>query len=343
MNQLALVEASSEAIYKNQIHQRYAISRAHQILGEHATKNSKLAFEADMNYWKGWFLAINFPINKQIEVEDVISFVIQHAEGLPKQIDQFLVDRCYKRKVGRSKISTIKRKLVSLGIYLTRHKLPNPCKHEQVRKLLYKLTQKYGGTNPRVQAITRDILDDMLYTCKDDILIDIRDRALLLFCWGSGGRRASEASSAQYEHLSQTSDGDFTYHLPRSKTDQLGKGHMVPLKGRVARALVHWLERSTIQTGHLFRSVHKDGKTIAGPLGPKELYRIVQGRLKKAGYNYKKFGAHSLRSGFVTEAGRRGKPLGDVMQMTTHKTVEIVMRYYQAGNIHNNSAAYLAE
>lgn len=38
-------------------------------------------------------------------------------------------------------------------------------------------------------------------------------------------------------------------------------------------------------------------------------------------------------SGFVAETGRRGKLLGDVMQLITHRNVAAVMKYYQAGNL----------
>lgn len=82
---------------------------------------------------------------------------------------------------------------------------------------------------------------------------------------------------------------------------------------------------------------------IGNALSDIEVYRIVKLRLKKAGYDSTQYSAHSLRSGFVTEAGKRQKPLGDVMAMTTHKNVTTVMRYYQAGNIINNSASNLAD
>ena len=65
--------------------------------------------------------------------------------------------------------------------------------------------------------------------------------------------------------------------------------------------------------------------------------------LHNAGYDESKFGAHSLRSGFVTECGRQGKNLGDVMAMTTHRNVATCLRYYQSGNIINNSALNLAD
>ena len=45
------------------------------------------------------------------------------------------------------------------------------------------------------------------------------------------------------------------------------------------------------------------------------------------------WGAHSLRSGFVTEAGRQGQALPEVMAMTDHKSVGTLMGYYQSGNL----------
>jgi hypothetical protein len=51
--------------------------------------------------------------------------------------------------------------------------------------------------------------------------------------------------------------------------------------------------------------------------------------------------AQNLRSGFVTEAGRQGVPLGEVMAMTEHRSVSTVMGYFQAGSLMNSSAAIL--
>lgn len=41
-------------------------------------------------------------------------------------------------------------------------------------------------------------------------------------------------------------------------------------------------------------------------------------------------------------AGLQGKPLGDVMAMSGHKTAAVAMGYYQAGVAVHNSAAKLA-
>lgn len=43
---------------------------------------------------------------------------------------------------------------------------------------------------PRKEALTRDVLEMLLASC-DDSLRGLRDQALLLFAWASGGRRRS--------------------------------------------------------------------------------------------------------------------------------------------------------
>lgn len=52
---------------------------------------------------------------------------------------------------------------------------------------------------------------------------------------------------------------------------------------------------------------------------------------------------HSLRSGFVTEAGRRKVPLGDIMAMTEHRQAATVMGYYRSGELFEREAATLLE
>ena len=67
---------------------------------------------------------------------------------------------------------------------------------------------------------------------------------------------------------------------------------------------------------------------------------IVRRRAQLAGLEGD-FGAHSLRSGFVTEAGLQNIPLGDTMAMTGHRSIQTVMRYFQTGAIGQTRAARL--
>lgn len=316
-------------------------SRAFEIISEETSENTLRAHNGDVIYWQAWLSAIGFSFKEPISEKEILSFAIQHAEGLDAEIDHKLVDQNYKTNLGPHKLSTIKRRIGSLSVFLELAKLPNPCHAKELRLVLTKLTKKYGGSKANGKAITKDILDDMLEVCKDK-LIDLRDIAALLFAWGTGGRRRSEVAQAEMKNLTTTPSGEFVYNMPSSKTDQQGKGHHVPIKGRVAKALHDWLTASGVVDGNIFRSIGKGGEVRQG-LSPADINRIVKRRLKQAGYDEKQFGAHSLRSGFVTEAGRKNKNIGDVMQLTTHKSITTVMKYYQAGNVINNSAANLAD
>lgn len=111
-----------------------------------------------------------------------------------------------------------------------------------------------------------------------------------------------------------------------------------PILGRSADALATWLEATLIDEGPIFRRAWK------GRVGPALLSgsvaSIVKRRAKLARLQGD-FGAHSLRSGFVTEAGRQGIPLPAVMAMTEHRSVASVIGYFQAGAAENNPAARL--
>lgn len=319
-----------------------SIKKAVKVMEEHTSLETKRAYNGDIIYIKAWLKAIGFSFKKAITIKEIVLFIIQHAEGMDPKVDAYLVEHKFKYQLGTHKMATIKRRLTSLSIFLERAQLPNPTKDKEIKILLAKLTKKHGGPQPNGKAITRYILEDILDTCDPTKVIDIRDRAMLLFGWGSGGRRRSEIADALLENLNEDENGEFIYTIPKSKTDQTSQGYKVPARGRVALALKKWLSVSGITSGYLFRSITRN-KTFGEKLNHNDIYRIVTKRLELAGYNHKEFCAHGLRSGFVTEAGRRNKPLGDVMAMTMHKDVKTVMKYYQAGSIINNSTARMLD
>jgi integrase len=71
------------------------------------------------------------------------------------------------------------------------------------------------------------VLEALLATC-DDTLAGVRDRALLLFGLGSGGRRRSEVAAARVEDLVAV-DGGYLFRLRCSKTDQADEGVELPV------------------------------------------------------------------------------------------------------------------
>jgi integrase len=84
------------------------------------------------------------------------------------------------------------------------------------------------------------------------------------------------------------------------------------------------------------------GDVIGEPLSAAALRDIVQERCRLAGLQGD-YSAHSLRSGFVTEAGRQNVPLGDTMALTGHASVATVMGYFRAGSAARSPAARLLD
>jgi len=221
--------------------------------------------------------------------------------------------------------------------------LENPVRLPQIRSLLAaarraRARQGYGPGKKR--AATLDILELMLASCENDMR-GVRDRALLLFAFASGGRRRSEVAEARIENLTAV-PGGYLYRIPWSKTDQECAGRDVPVLGRAARALTQWLETAAIREGYLFRGITRDG-IVAESLSDRGVARIVKARARKAGLDPAVFGAHSLRSGFVTEAGRKGVSRQEAMAMTGHRSTAVFDKYYEVGLISSSSAAVIAE
>ena len=320
-NNMQLVTENSYTLdVANKIEQ--SIIDATHVIEEYNSKNSLISFQKDIRYLKNWFLENNIHIDHDLKKEHMILFIMSHCE--------------------KHKLSTIKRRIASLSRYLQLKKLPNPCRDKELSILMTKLTEKYGSSKAWGQAITLSVLNDMLNTCHEDGIKGIRDSALLLFGFSTGGRRRTEISNATMENLTDNGDGTFIYNLGKSKTNKTGQYDPKPIVGRAAAALRRWLFVADIKEGAIFRGINKSGVISDKPICDKQIARIVKYRCEKAGYDPTQYTAHSLRSGFVTESGKKGKPLGDVMAMTGHRSLKEVMRYYQTGNILNNSAAYLA-
>jgi integrase len=96
------------------------------------------------------------------------------------------------------------------------------------------------------KAVTGDVLAKMLATCSGDSLRDIRDRAILMVAFASGGRRRSEIAGLRREQLTVeppiTVEGgpplpSLAIHLGRTKTTGADQDDIVYLTGRPVEAL----------------------------------------------------------------------------------------------------------
>jgi len=204
------------------------------------------------------------------------------------------------------------------------------------------------GTAPKKQK--RDIGavgDALIFSVCDlmekDGLRGTRDRAMLLVGLQGGGRRRSEIAAARLEHF-ETVQGGLRWVIPRSKTDQAGKGLEVGLTPTEDKrycpvhALQCWLAASKIESGPVFRGIDPAGSVMSAPLAPKGVAQRIQHYVKELGLDPSDFGGHSLRSGFVTTAYKLGRKFPDIMQATGHRTVEQAMKYVRRAGLIEESA-----
>lgn len=320
--------------------------RLRRIIDDGTPPNTRRAYTSDMNYFWSWCSAIGwtdepiFPVPAEI----VARFVVDHLEGLEKDVEQDLIDRGVKAGWGTHSMNTIDRRVSALSALHKTKGLPSPVTDPMVSQILSKARKANARRGKRLnkkKAVIKKVLDQLLEQCASDSLIDKRDRALLLFGWASGGRRRSEIADATFDRLEE-SEGSYVYHMGITKTDQEGDGMTVPVTGRAAAALSEWLTASEVNKGHLFRAVDRHGNVSESRLSDKAIALVVKRHAQRAGLNPSIFSGHSLRSGFLTETGLQGKNLLEAMKLSGHKTMQVAAGYHQSGAALLNETAGLA-
>lgn len=312
------------------------------ILKAGTAKSTRRAYERDIHYFWAWAqLALQQSETYPVDEEMVIHFILDHVGQMPSSLEQQLIKQKLRRKTGHLKVSTLRRLLASLSVTHTEHGYPTPTHSSQVRLLLRRAQQLQAEQGKRqMRAITKDILHALIDTC-DDSLHGTRDKALLLVGFASGGRRRSELVNLEVNDLEKVPAG-YLLSVRKSKTDQTGKGHTVPLLGMAANAVTEWLVQSGIRNGKLFRGIRGKAvlsKSICGDA----IYKMVRRRIALIGLNPKDYGAHSLRAGFLTQAAQAGTTLGDAMALSGHHNTQTAQQYYQHATILNNPASRLLD
>ncbi|MBB3888620.1 integrase [Xanthomonas campestris] len=327
-----------------------------ELLAEAAAANTTRSYATALRYWAAWFQGrFGQPITLPVPEPAVVQFVVDHLARrgrtgltweLPPALDAHLIAAGLKQKLGPFKLSTVVHRVAVLSAAHQAHKAANPCEAPAVRQLLKRgrrASVKRGERPHKKTAITRNELEALLSTC-DDSLEGLRDKALLLFGFASGGRRRSEIAAADWQDLRRIGEDAFVYRLEHSKTQQAGPSATAtpdkPVLGRAGVAMAAWLSAADITEGPLFRRLW--GERVGPALSPKAVAAIVQRRALQAGLNGD-FGGHSLRSGFITEGGRQGIALPALMALTEHRSVAQAIGYFQAGDASSNPAARLLD
>ena len=244
-----------------------------------------------------------------------------------------------------SKISTLRRRLVSIGMV---HKLKGhylDTKHPIIIENLLGIKRVKGSYQKGKKPILINHLKSIINVIDEQKIDEIkkaRDKALLLVGF-AGGFRRTELISIDHEDLEFVTEG-VKIIVKKSKTDQFGEGMTKGLpyfsneKYCPVNNLKNFLELSNIKSGPIFRRFAKGSLLTNYRLTDQSVVLIIKGYLNLAGIENKNYSGHSLRSGFATVAAESGADERSIMTMTGHKTTQMVRRYIREANIFKNNA-----
>ena len=325
--------------------------------------NSLRALTSDLTYLEAWARSATsetliWPAPEGLALKFIAHHLYDSEEqrrdpgrGMPAAVADDLQARDLLRTTGTHAPSTVRRRLSS---WATLHRLrglegpfSNPTVREAIKRAVKATDRRLGRKSKK--AIVREVLEHMLDTCGDGGPAALRDRALLLVAFGSGGRRRSELARLRVDQLVEelpvhadprNPDSPllacFTLELGRAKTTDAEDTARVKLVGRPATALAEWLASERITEGYVFRAVDRWETVGEGPLSPDGINDIVKRRLTIAGYDPANYSAHGLRAGYLTQAAKDGVPLPEAMRQSQHRSVQ------QAANYYNDAEAALS-
>jgi integrase len=278
---------------------------------------TKRAYAADWRDWEEWCLARGFtPI-----------------PATPQHVGLYLTDRASSLKV-----ATLQRRIVTIGQAHRAAGQHLDMKHPAVRDVFQGICRTLGRQATPKTALTGEDLRRVLKLLPST-LIGIRDRAVLLVGF-AGAFRRSELVALNVEDLSFSGKG-VAITIRRSKTDQEGLGATIGIpRGKKETcpvgALRAWLRAAQIDDGAVFRRL--DHRVLGPRLRDEAVAEIVKSAVARAGFDYRTYAAHSLRSGFCTTASGAGADVAPIMNHVRHKSLQSTRRYIQPGDLFENRA-----
>lgn len=324
--------------------------------------NTLRALTSDLAYLEAWAMAATEnPLPWPAPEALLLKFVAHHlwdpqrrdtdpGHGMPRDVEQSLRQQGFLRAAGPHAPDTVRRRLATWST-LTQWRglkgaFASPALKAAIRLAVRAVPRQRRRKSAK--AVTADVLAKLLATCATGSLRDVRDRAILMVAFASGGRRRSEIAGLRREQLTveapiPVENGpplpSLAIHLGRTKTSSGEHDEVVYLTGRPVEALNAWMVAARINKGSVFRAIDRWGNVSRRALDPKAVNDIVKNRVAQAGLEVGEFSAHGLRSGYLTEAANRGIPLPEAMDQSRHRSVQQASSYYNDATRRSGRAA----
>lgn len=314
--------------------------------------NTQRAWQSDLAYITAWKLAVfGQPLHWPEAERVALRFVLDHtidliqAPGRAQDAALEMIQLGLRRSLSCPAPATLDRRIASWRAFHRMKNLPSPFDAPMLKQARIKgrkaAARPQSAKSPR--PINRTILEALLATC-DTSLRGLRDRAMLMLGFGTGGRRRSEIAALYRDDIGTedyVAKGLIWVRLLETKTTGKSDAPRLPLKGRAAHAVMGWIEAAAITTGPLFRPISQSDRPLPRRLAPDALRVILRHRLTCAGFPADYATPHGLRSGFLTQAALNGAPLAAAMKLSLHRSAIQAQKYYADVEIVDNPATNL--
>lgn len=257
----------------------------------------------------------------------------RHAEPASADtVSLFVTWAAKKRKPKPYKLTNLRHICCAIADHHRVLRCPNPVT-DLVREALAGIARSTEQESGAKNAITPSQLRSVIGLL-DGSSLACRDRAILLVGFATGWRSA-ELAGLNLRDVA-IFQSYMRLYLRRSKTDQLGLGREVRIpRGETGLcpvvALESWLATRGKQNGPLFlpfRGANPNPEDRR--IQPDLICHMIKRRLKKAGINPDRYGAHSLRAGMVTAATENGADLISISERTGHKGLDTLAGYVRS-------------
>jgi integrase len=237
-------------------------------------------------------------------------------------------------------VATIGRRVSAIAYA---HRLPGyetPTSHQLVKETMHGIRNTLGAKPNRKAPLLAESVKSVANAAPDSVR-GVRDKALMCLGFAMAARR-SELAALTVEDLIFDDDG-IRVRIAKGKTDQAqlgvtigvvrGTGSSCPI-----RAIKEWLTTSGITSGPLFRSITKGGKIGTTALTPKSVNEITKAHGKRIGIDPTSVSSHSLRSGFLTSAAKKGASIFKMADISGHRSMDVLQSYVRDAEIFVNHA-----
>ena len=182
-------------------------------------KNTIRAYRSDFAQYQNWCLQNN-------------------QEPIPTTADTMAMYVDYLCETNKS--ATIRRRINSLGTVLKLSKNFDPTKEPEVILALKRMHRKIGRAQEQATPLTKGLLNQLLNNC-DNSIMGIRNQVLLRLGYETM-RRRSELCAFKFEDIDCAPNGKPIIKLNFSKTDQFGKGKVLPISEELLTLFGKWKE-----------------------------------------------------------------------------------------------------